>query len=310
VTPYHPVRYVIFWAALGFITSGTKALAHEPLWGEAASTVGDRVWHPDVKFEVQRNFRLMNGRDRVANTTDLSLSRITQRTSLDYGVGPKWNLRLEIPIERLRMKETVNGVSVRSHYTELGDVVLGAKYRFYLKPGQGTKDHQAVFAGFKLPTGDTSRRDSTGARLAPDMQPGSGTFGAVIGYMLTRETTKDSLWVSAFWEEPFRRKRFTPHRDLEFDASYGRWLKFPESLPDLGTMLTLGVHAHWHGKNRLPTGRDPNSGDSMLALHTTFIAQKDQFQLRLGVLIPIRQRVNGTQFAGRTEIRLGLEKFF
>lgn len=288
----------------------TQVHAHEPLWGEAASTVGTGVFHPDVKFEVRRNFRLLNGRDTTNNPTDLSLSHSTQRIALDYGVGPKMNLRLDVPIERLRMTETIGGVPVSRRYTELGDVEVSMKRRIYLKTGAGTKSQQAVSFGLRLPTGSTSERDSNGDLINPDMQPGTGTFGVRLGYMTTRETTKNSVWFSAFWEEPIRRRRFTPHRDLEFDASYGHWLKFPESIPDLGTMLTLGVHGHWHSRNRLPTGLDPNSGDSMIALHSTFIAQKDQYQLRIGLLVPLRHRVNGTQPAERIEFRVGLERFF
>jgi hypothetical protein len=268
------------------------------------------VFHPDVKFEVRRNFRWLNGRDTANNSTDLSLSRSTQRIALDYGVGPKMNLRLDVPIERLRMTETVGGVSVSSRYTELGDVEVSLKRRIYLNTGTGTKSQQAVSWGLSLPTGSTSERDSNGNLLDPDRQPGTGTFSIRLGYMITRETTKNSVWFSAFWEEPIRRRRFTPHRNVEFDASYGHWLKFPESIPDLGTMLTLGVHGHWHGKNRLPMGLDPNSGDSMIALHSTFVAQKEQYQLRIGLLVPLRHRVNGTQPAERIEFRIGWEGFF
>ncbi|MCS6860121.1 MAG: hypothetical protein NZT92_07370 [Abditibacteriales bacterium] len=288
----------------------TPVHAHEPLWGEAASTVGTGIFHPDVKFEVRRNFRLLHGRDPANNPTDLHLSRSTQRIALDYGMGPKMNLRLDVPIERLRMSETVAGVLVSSRYTEVGDVEMSVKRRIALRVGAGTKSQQAMSFGLRLPTGSTSKRNSHGDLIPPDMQPGTGTFGVRLGYMTTRETRKNTVWFSAFWEEPLRRRRFTPSREVEFDASYGHWLKFPESLPDLGTMLSLGVRGHWFSKHRLPTGLDPNSGGAMLASHITFVAQKDQYQLRLGLLVPLRQRVNGTQPAERMELRVGLEGFF
>lgn len=292
------------------VLSPSIARAHEPLWGESASTVGDRVWHPDLKFAFMPSHRLRSGSGSAANPTGLSMSRMDQTTSVDYGVGPRLNLRFEIPVHNLSMRETMNGVNVRSRFTELGDVMVAAKYRFYIKSGPGTKSQQSAFFGVRMPTGSTSVRDSTGAPIAAEDQPGSGTWAARLGYILTRETRKNSIWASGFLDESLRRRRFSPGTNLEFDASYGHWLKFPESIPDLGTMVTGGVHAQWQDSNRLAGGRDPNSGQSMVGLHTTFIAQKDQNQLRFGVLIPVWRHVRGVQPAERFEIRFGVERFF
>jgi hypothetical protein len=119
--------------------------AHEPLWGEAASTVGDRVIHPDVRFAIRPSHRLLNGTGTVANPTGLSLSRVDQSTAVDYGIGPRLNIRLDIPVANMSMRQTVAGVPVRASFTELGDVLLGGKYRFYLKSGRGTKSQQSFF---------------------------------------------------------------------------------------------------------------------------------------------------------------------
>ncbi len=288
----------------------TIAPAHEPLWGEAASTVGDRVWHPDVKFGFMSSNRLLNGTGRVANPTGLKRSMIEQFTSIDYGVGPRLNLRMELPVHRFQQDETIGGVPVTARYTEPGDVMLGAKYRYYLRGGRGFKKQQAVSFGLMLPTGETARRDSTGALVPAEHQPGTGSFGTMVGWQAARETTKDSLWLSAMARNSLGTRRFRPALDVEADASYGRWLKFPKSIPDLGTMLTVGLHAHWHGRNRVAGTLDPNSGESQFAMHSTFIAQQHQYQLRLGVLIPVTQGVNGVQLAERAQVRFGIEKFF
>lgn len=288
----------------------SPAPAHEPLWGEAASTVGDRVYHPDIRFSYQPNGVLMNGTARVANPTGLSLNRVEQLNAIDYGIGPAWGVRLEVPVVRMSLRDRVNGIPISARYTDLGDLRLSARHRFYLRSASGSKAHQAVQFGLRLPTGRTSLTDNTGTGLAPDRQPGTGTLAGSLSYLATWENTKQTIWLSAHTEHSMRRRRFTPHADVEADATYGRWLKFPEGLRDLGTLLAVGLHGHWHGKERLPGGRDPNSGDSQFAIHTTFVAQQHQYQFRVGVLIPIRQGVNGTQLAERYEVRMGIEKFF
>lgn len=287
----------------------SNAQAHEPLWGEAASTVGDRVWHPDLKLSLATH-RLMNGDSTIPNPDARKRTIISQTTSIDYGIGPKLNLRLEVPLHRLDGSQLMGGASVSSKYTALGDIMLSVKRRHYLKVGRGTKSQQATMFGLRLPTGATNRRDSAGGLIGAERQPGAGTPGTMLGYMATWEGPKNTIWASLMWEQWFHRARFTPGDGIDLDASYGHWLKFPESIPDLGTMLTIGVHSHWHDFERGPTGRDPNSGNAQFALQSTFIAQKSQYQLRVGVLFPIAQGVNGVQLAERTQFRFGIEKFF
>lgn len=287
----------------------THARAHEPLWGEAASTVGDRVWHPDVKLGLT-NYRLMNGTSDVVNPNARRRTILEQTTSIDYGIGPKFNLRFEIPVQRLDASQLVGGAPVSAKYTALSDVMLAVKHRHYLKLGRGTKQQQSVMLGLRLPTGATNLRDGDGALIEAGRQPGAGTPGTMLGYMATWESPKNTVWVSLRWEQWFHRARFTPGDGLDLDASYGHWLKFPESIPDLGTMLTFGIHSHWHDFERGPAGRDPNTGSTELALQSTFIAQQNQYQLRLGVLVPIKQGVNGVQLGERTQFRFGIEKFF
>lgn len=69
--------------------------------------------------------------------------------------------------------------------TGFGDMRLIGKYRFWKKVVEA-----ALVAGIKFPTGETSKRDRSGAKFDPEQQPETGSWDGEFGLALSRSFKK------------------------------------------------------------------------------------------------------------------------
>lgn len=104
-----------------------------------------------------------------------------------YGVTSKWTLFAAVPVRDLRLDlDTPVGRVARSA-SGLGDLRLLARYTVLQRDEPGKTLRLAPFVGIEAPTGVDDRGDDLGL-LPPPVQPGSGSWDAVAGVALTRQT--------------------------------------------------------------------------------------------------------------------------
>jgi hypothetical protein len=258
---------------------GAPAEAHEPLFGETPIVFGPGVYHPEVKFMY-----FDGGSTRRPGGERMRM--FEQMYMLDYGVNRYLNLRLEAPWLNNTMFENMGGRVQRTTVLGLGDITLRAKYRFGLKQATGFQEQHSALFGVKFPTGASNHRFSTGERLDPIDQAGSGKPGFLLGYAFDRERIQDTFWTSVIWRRDvgggFRRGDL-----VELDAAYGRWLKLANTADELGVIVPVGIHAEYAGSDQLGSSRSANNAFRLFGFQATAIVTKGRNQLRLGIFVPV-----------------------
>jgi len=278
------------------------ALAHEPLWGETPTIFGPRVFHPEIRFGFMHH-------GGASNPGQEGSRQIEQEYGLQYGINRFVNVRLSLPAVRTDLEENVAGSIQEIRVAGIGDAMLSAKYRFHLRQETGFQTSQAMIVGWKVPTGDNDRTGTSGARLAPSDQPGTGRHGVEIGYALDRERLVDSAWTSAFYTHEFG-SGFRRGDTLEVDSAYGRWVVRPNVAEDLGINLAVGVHAEAAADDRLEGDVAAGNAHRVAGVHVTSIITRGRNQCRLGVFVPLLKGGDKKETDFNYEVRAGWEMFF
>jgi hypothetical protein len=128
----------------------------------------------------------------------------------------------------------------------------------------------------------------------------------MLGYAYAYERLKDTVWASAMFMTDIGGAG-SRGPSLELDGNYGYWVRRAKRPQDLGVIIAAGVHLQAAGRDRIASGDDPNSGFDLAGLQASLIATKGQAQFRAGLLVPVYQRVNGTQLRPEVQVRAGME---
>ncbi|HEV8701783.1 MAG TPA: hypothetical protein VGV60_10980 [Candidatus Polarisedimenticolia bacterium] len=276
--------------------------AHEPLWGETPAIFGPRVFHPEIRIGLTRHGG-PPGSDGVRSR------ELESEYGLQYGINRFVNVRLSLPAIQTNLEEEVGGITQRTRVSGVGDALLSVKYRFHLRQDTGFQRAQALIIGWKLPTGDSHRRDSTGIRLPPGDQPGSGRHGLEMGYAVDRERLVDSAWASVFYTHEFG-DGFRRGDAVELDAAYGRWIVRPNVAEDLGINLAVGIHAEAMADDRLEGAISAENAHQVAGVQVTPIITKGRAQYRVGVFVPLLKSGDEEETDFNYEVRAGWEMFF
>lgn len=146
--------------------------------------------------------------------------------ALGYGFTADWT---GIAITSYLDKElTVDGPAgtVRRRADGLGDTTLLARYTALERNMPGGLFRIAPIAGLIVPTGESDERDALGE--APRaLQPGAGSWGAVGGVIVTRQTLDWEFDAALTATTRGRDEGFEPGDEIELDASYQYRLPWP-----------------------------------------------------------------------------------
>jgi len=296
---------VIAAAVVVTCISPATAFAHEPLWGESPQTFAFGILHPELRFGYENDCLLLRGSSRIGNPDLLRRTRLDGLFSLQYAPKTSLNVRLDIPFAQVVNLQRVNGQVRRTSATGLGNIALSAKSRFYQRFGEDWKVHQSYLVGVSLPTG-AGGFTPDGSRISPSDAPGTNKAGVMLGYAFAYERLKDTIWTSAMFMSDVGGAG-SKGPSLEVDGNYGYWVKRAKRPQDLGMIVAAGVHLQVEGRDRVEGGRDPNSGFDIAGLQASMIATKGQAQFRAGLMVPVYQRVNGTQLRPELQVRAGME---
>jgi hypothetical protein len=214
---------------------------------------------------------------------------------LGYGVTRDFALFGMLPYFDKRLDMNMGGQDISRRQAGIGDITVLGRYTAYEYNAPGRTLRIAPFLGVKAPTGEDKAGDGSG-RLPPALQPGTGSWDALGGAVLTWQTLAFQIDTQLSYKANREANGFQAGNVAEFDASLQyRW--WPRSLgagvPGFlyGVIEANFVHT---SKDRVNGVADPDSGGTTLFLSPGLQYVTRQWIVEAGIQIPVRQQMNGT----------------
>ena len=214
---------------------------------------------------------------------------------LGYGLSRDLALFGMLPYLDKRLDMEMSGQDITRSKQGFGDLTLLGRYTAYEYNAPGRTLRIAPFLGVKAPTGDDTARDRLG-RLPPQVQPGSGSWDALVGAVLTWQTLDFQIDSQVSYKANREANGFEAGDVAAIDASlqYRLW---PRS-------LGAGVPAFFYGvleanlvhaaKDRSGGVDDPNSGGTTLFITPGLQYVTRKWIVEAGVQVPVIQNLHGT----------------
>lgn len=214
---------------------------------------------------------------------------------LGYGVTRDFALFGILPYFDKRLDMRMGGQDISRSQRGLGDLTLLGRYTAYEYNAPGRTLRVAPFLGIKAPTGEDNARDGMG-RLPPPLQPGSGSWDALGGVVLTYQTLDFEIDGQVSYKANREANGFQAGNVASLDTSlqYRLW---PRSLGAgvpaflYGVIETNLVHS---AKNHIAGVDDPNSGGTTLFITPGLQYVTRKWIVEAGIQIPVSQNFNGT----------------
>lgn len=299
------MKYFCVWALAVLATiapvsaqdGGIEIFAGETIFTEGTRVSLSHIW--------KTKEGLLSG---STSLTDPEHQRFTEhRTVLgvNHGIARNWSLSALIPyVERTLKKDVGETGGVGP-----GDISLILKHNFHVINWQRSAWHSAWIAGVELPTGETGERDG-GVRLAPSLQPGSGSVDPFLGVATTLDL---DLWrfdaVALYKENLEGAQNFEEGDKLTLSVS-GKYRFVHVKYPGPSASATVGLK--WGHTWRSATDHITNSGSGGEELLVKFgLGYHPRPDIDMGVSLdlPLYEDLNGTEQLGldsRVQFALGL----
>jgi hypothetical protein len=276
------------------------------LWGEIASTLGKGFLNVTTNGDFQQSKPYFHHGGLVA----LQIDRVDVGASVEYGLLPDLDLHVRIPYFNETITESFAGQSTPQPLSGLGEMRVGAKWRFRQWITGRHKDELALLVDLKLPTGDAELRDQAGELIIPHLQPNSGNLGGMIGVAANRHTRWGGYWLSGMVTAETASFRYGRGEMLDLHASTGRRVR-PFTHPDrTDWMGIVGLHFHRMGKDSEFGSTIRDSGGSVLGLELGVVGSKRNRGARLGILLPVYTAVGKAHAPPRREIQASVRASF
>jgi len=226
---------------------------------------------------------------------------------LGYGVTPDFALFGMLPWFDKRLDMSMGGQNITRQKSGVGDLTLLGRYTAYQYDAPGRTLRIAPFLGVKAPTGEDNARDGFG-RLPPPVQPGSGSWDALGGAVVTYQTLDFEIDGQLSYKANREANSFQAGDVAELDASlqYRLW---PGSLGSGVPAFLYGVvEANLVHSAKDDSGgiADPNSGGTALFLSPGLQYVTKKWIAEVGVQIPVIQHLNGTALKNNYVLSTGV----
>lgn len=249
-----------------------------------------------VLSDIYRHYsETYSGSHRVSDPA----SRVRQdhRITLsgNYGLLPELQLSLLVPyiLRELRL-DTASGRTTLSS-DGIGDIAAFAKARPWKQDWYLGSFNWSVIGGLELPTGSTSERDG-GARLAPELQPGSGSVNGILATAGTLEVDRwkfTALFLYQIDGEGARAHKFGDVFVAEVVVR-NRLVVEPFPGPLFAVEMTFQWRQEWFSET--DSIRIPNTGEERFTLKPTLLFYpRAWWGIETWAEIPVYRRVEGTQ---------------
>jgi hypothetical protein len=289
-----------------FLIVITPARAEEPLWGEIASTLGKGFVNVTTAGGVRRYkpYRHHGG------VVSLTIDRTDLGATVEYGMLPDLDLHVRIPYFHQTIEESFAGDSIEHPMSGMGEMEVGARWRFRQSFRRQQKDELALLLDLKLPTGDENMRDAGGAIITPHLQPNSGNWGASLGLAANRHTRQGGYWTSSMVTAETASSQYHRGWMLELHGSVGWRLRPLRRVDQIDWLGIVGLHFHQMGKDKEAGQTLSDSGGNILSAELGVTGSKRTRGLRLGILIPLNTNLGESHAPPRYEIQASLRASF
>lgn len=267
---------------------------------------------PAAKSEfVFREQFIINQSGHDPGTADRDRTAWSAVSVLGYGITGKLALFGVLPYVNKTLDMTVDGKRTERRDDGLGDVSLFARYTALQQDWPGRTLRMAPFAGFKAPTGRHDASDSLG-RLPPSVQPGSGSWDAFGGIVMTYQTLDFEVDAQVSYRGNGTAQGFSAGDRLHLDASlqYRLW---PGTLSGAVPGFLYGVlesNLLLQDKNHVNGRTDANSGGTRWFLTPGLQYVTRRWVLETAVQIPVVQDLNGSALENSYVVRAGFRYNF
>ncbi len=281
-------------ALLLFALAAPQEGALDVLDGE---TLYEDGWLFTLGYEQLRKGTLREGSDRTSDPLDRVQTDRSLVASAHYGLRYDLQLSLIVPYVSRTLELDDPAGPDRLSADGPGDVTLAAKWRYYRPALEGTAFNFAMLGGLDLPTGSDDERDG-GARLPPDLQPGSGSWDPFFGTGLTYEPGRWRLNAFGFYKRNGRGGHDYKHGDqffLELAAGNRFWLE-PYPGPFMRADLLLRFRREWRDFDGGGIVHDSGGEQVTVGLAWAF-RPRPTLDFQVSVEVPVTERVEGIQLA-------------
>jgi hypothetical protein len=274
------------------------AQAEEPLWGETASTLGKGFFIVTTNGDERESKPYLHHGGPV----ELTIDRLDVIGSVEYGLRPDLDLHVRVPYFDETLTESFAGQSIQEPLSGMGEVLLGAKWRFRQWITDRHKDELALLVDLKLPTGPDDLRDRAGELIQPHLQPNSGNLGGMLGLAANRHTRLGGYWLSGMLTAETATSRYGRGEMLELHASVGHRLRPFTRADRIDWMGIFGLHYFRMGKDSEFGATIRDSGGSVLGAEIALTVSRHNQLARLGILLPVYTDVGRAHAPPRREI--------
>lgn len=228
--------------------------------------------------------------------SNLNLDVVAAPAVLYYGVNPDLTLLGVLPFLHKQVAVTTPAGRVTRSTNGFGDMTVAARYTLLARDRPGETFRIAPFAGLKLPTGAQNEADALG-RFAQPFQLGTGSWDPLAGAVLTWQTLRRELDVSATYQVRTEANGFRAGDEARAEASFQYrlvpWGSLGSGVPSylFGVLESAVI---WDGRNRVSGVDDANSGGL-----TWYVTPGLQYISERSVIegafeIPVAQRLGGS----------------
>ncbi|MCZ6496234.1 MAG: transporter [Alphaproteobacteria bacterium] len=303
-TPWRRAGHALGLLALIVMTAmGEQAQAAPQTFNTALPVAqGEFVFREQIVLDQSGDDPSVADRDRTA----WALVSV-----LGYGATPELALFGVVPYVDRTLEVTDGGMRQRRGARGLGDISLFGRYTVFRRDRPGRTLRIAPFAGLKLPTGEDDESDGLG-RLPQSVQPGSGSWDAFGGVVVTYQTLAFQIDAQASY------KANTEANDFEFGdvARLDGSLQYRVWPRELGAGVpgflygVLELNLIHQDKNRIGGSDDPNSGGLSLFILPGLQYVTKRWIIEAGLQIPVLQDLNGTGLEKDYILRAGFRLNF
>ncbi len=253
----------------------------------------------------QQAFVKKASRDPGPGNRDLTV--LGSVSVLGYGINSDFAIFGVLPLLDKTLKVTVPGPGrVKRKTSGLGDARLFARYTIFKQNAPGQTFRIAPYAGLKLPTGKSRKRDFLGT-LPASFQLGSGSWDPFAGVIATWQTLAYEIDVQASYKLNSKANNFRFGDEMRFDASlqYRLW---PQVLSTSTSGFLYGVleaNLLYNQKDRAGSVKQANSGGTKLYIAPGLQYVTQRWIAEAIVQIPVIQNLNGAALKEDFIVRAG-----
>ncbi|MFQ5740203.1 MAG: transporter [Acidobacteriota bacterium] len=305
------------WAAFVLLSlvATTDAPAQVlPFFTNTALTVGfeSNAVRTFSRF-VFRNKLETEGRE-VPDSLDRDVFAFVQVFAVPLRINSETVFTVIAPVVHKELNLTPPGLARRQlSGSDLGDVTLLIKRRFYVNNFLGGGFQAAIIGGLKLPTGSDQGRDSLGNLLPRPLQIGTGSLDVPVGLVFT--AFKDRIGFNSEILHKFTTQskgfEFGDETDLNLALGYRLTPKSYQSINDKVLNAYLEINTVFSGRSSFNSQVVSDSGGTVVFLTPGIQwVLSPRFLIESAFQIPITQELNGTQLAFTATANVGIRMLF